>query len=164
MGSVEVGPGGRPQARHRATCHGRRSSASFTSPEATGSSAGKGNVTGLRDKVVAAPSVLIPEHPQAKMAGASALGGLEQTHPRRISLDGSARTGAERAPDDGGLGLDPRPPLGSANHQRVEVALGKAGTALKYVAADNPGMPELGELVDAVAALISESRTGEEVA
>jgi hypothetical protein len=62
---------------------------------------------------------------------------------------------------DGFSAHDLEKPLGSANHQRVEVALGKAGTALKYIAADNPGMPEL---VDAVTTLISESRTGEEVA
>ncbi len=65
---------------------------------------------------------------------------------------------------DGFTAHDLEQPLGSANHQRVEVALGKAGTALKYIATDSPGIPELGELVDAVAALISESRTGEEVA
>jgi hypothetical protein len=65
---------------------------------------------------------------------------------------------------DGFSAHDLEKPLGSASHQRVEVALGKAGTALKYIAADNAGMAELRELVDAVAALISESRTGEEVA
>lgn len=65
---------------------------------------------------------------------------------------------------DGFSAHDLEKPLGNAGHQRVEVALGKAGTALKYVAADNPGVPELAELVDAVAAFISEARTGEEVA
>ena len=40
-------------------------------------------------------------------------------------------------------------PLGSADHQLLEVAAAKA-TALKYVAADTPGMPELAELFDAV--------------
>jgi hypothetical protein len=30
-------------------------------------------------------------------------------------------------------------PLGSTDHQRLEVAAGKAATALKYVAADSPG-------------------------
>lgn len=65
---------------------------------------------------------------------------------------------------DGFSAHDLEQPLGSADHQRVEVALGKAGTALKYLATDNPGMPELAELVDAVAALISKSPTGEEVA
>jgi hypothetical protein len=55
-------------------------------------------------------------------------------------------------------------PLGSASHQRVEVALGKAGTALKYISGDTPGVPELAELVDAVTALASEARTNEDVA
>lgn len=65
---------------------------------------------------------------------------------------------------DGFSAHDLEKPLGNASHQRVEVALGMAGTALKYVSADNPGMPELAELVDAVAAFISEARAGEEVA
>ncbi len=65
---------------------------------------------------------------------------------------------------DGFSAHDLEKPLGSASHQRVEVALGKAGTALKYIAADSAGMLELGELVDAVAEFMSESRTGEEVA
>jgi hypothetical protein len=65
---------------------------------------------------------------------------------------------------DGFSAHDLDKPLGNASHQRVDVALGKAGTALKYIAADNPGVPELAELVDAVAALISESRSSEEVA
>lgn len=65
---------------------------------------------------------------------------------------------------DGFSAHDLEKPLGSASHQRVEVALGKAGTALKYIAVDSAGMLELGELVDAVAEFMSESRTGEEVA
>lgn len=51
-----------------------------------------------------------PSIRRAKMAGASALGGLEQSHPGRIGLDGRESAGAEQAPDDGGLGFDPGPP------------------------------------------------------
>ena len=55
-------------------------------------------------------------------------------------------------------------PLGSTDHQRLEVAGGKAATALKYVTTDSPGVPELAELVDAVTAIIAHGRPGEEVA
>lgn len=65
---------------------------------------------------------------------------------------------------DGFSAHDLDKPLGSASHQRAEVALGKAATALKYVAPDSPGIPELAELVDAATALISESRKSEGVA
>jgi hypothetical protein len=53
--------------------------------------------------------------------------------------------------------------LGGTNHQ-VEVALGKAQTALKYIPADGSGASELAELVGAVTALISVNHAPDEVA
>lgn len=54
--------------------------------------------------------------------------------------------------------------LESTDYQRADVALGKAATALKYLAADSPGLPELAELANAVTALIAKARPDEEVA
>jgi hypothetical protein len=65
---------------------------------------------------------------------------------------------------DGFNAHDLEKPLGSTSHQLVEIALGKAQTALKYIATDGPGVSELAELVGAVAALITETRASEEVA
>jgi hypothetical protein len=65
---------------------------------------------------------------------------------------------------DGFNAHDLEKPLGSASHQLVEVALGNARTALKYIPADGRGVPELAELVGAVTTLITETRVPEEVA
>lgn len=52
-------------------------------------------------------------------------------------------------------------PLGSTDQQRVDIALGKAETAVKYIGADSPGIAELTELLAAVTALVAGTATSE---